>query len=67
MEKCKGTHRETSNFKKEIRNIKMKDSLTVKNHYSRLKEVINQMRAYGGNVTDKKFVEKILASLIKKI
>ena len=41
----------------------MKESETVKDHYSRIKEIVNQMKAYGKNNLRKKIVEKILISI----
>jgi len=44
----------------------MKESETIKGYYSRIKEIINQMRAYGETILDKKIVEKILISILQK-
>nr|KYP45272.1 hypothetical protein KK1_033146 [Cajanus cajan] len=44
----------------------MKESETVKDYYSKIKEIVNQMRAYGENILDKKIVEKILISVPRK-
>nr|KYP71345.1 Signal peptidase complex catalytic subunit SEC11C [Cajanus cajan] len=43
--------------------LNMEESETVKDYYSKIKEIINQMRAYGENILDKKIVEKILISV----
>nr|KYP34452.1 hypothetical protein KK1_044596 [Cajanus cajan] len=44
----------------------MKESETVEDYYSKIKEIVNQMRAYGKNILDKKIVEKILISVPHK-
>ena len=44
----------------------MKDNETAKYYYSRIKELVNQMRAYGEKNDEKKVVEKILISCIEK-
>ena len=44
----------------------MKESETVKDYYSKVKEIINQMRAFGKNILDKKIVEKILITMLQK-
>ena len=41
----------------------MKEFETVKDYYSRIKEIVNQMRVYRKNIVDKKIVEKILISI----
>nr|KYP68962.1 Retrovirus-related Pol polyprotein from transposon TNT 1-94 [Cajanus cajan] len=43
--------------------LNMKESKTVNDYYSKIKEIVNQMRAYGENILDKKIVEKILISV----
>ncbi|KAK2968736.1 hypothetical protein RJ640_014012 [Escallonia rubra] len=53
-------------LRRDIENIKMKDSETIQVYYARLKEIVNQMRAYGENISDKKVVEKIVISLTEK-
>ncbi|KAL5570519.1 hypothetical protein UlMin_027094 [Ulmus minor] len=53
-------------FRRDLENLKMKDNETAKDYYSRIKELVNQMRAYGENITDKKIVEKILISCTEK-
>ncbi|XP_043700170.1 uncharacterized protein LOC122650864 [Telopea speciosissima] len=53
-------------LRRDLKNIKMKDSETAKDYYSRVKEIVNQMRAYCEDITDKKVIEKILISLTDK-
>ncbi|KAJ0010335.1 hypothetical protein Pint_33497 [Pistacia integerrima] len=44
----------------------MEDSETTKDYYSRIKELVNQMRTYGENIIDKKIVQKVLITCTKK-
>ena len=44
----------------------MKESETVKDYYSKVKEIVNQMRAFGEDILDKKIVEKILITMPQK-
>lgn len=53
-------------LRRDFENLKMKDFETVKDYYSRIKEIVNQMRAYGDYITDKRIVEKILISMTEK-
>ncbi|XP_020235396.1 uncharacterized protein LOC109815168 [Cajanus cajan] len=46
--------------------LNMKESRTVNDYYYRIKEIVNQMRAYGKNILDKKIMEKILISVPRK-
>ena len=41
----------------------MKDTETIDQFMSQAMDVVNQLRAYGEDVTDRKVVEKILRSL----
>ncbi|KAL5556508.1 hypothetical protein UlMin_038744 [Ulmus minor] len=54
------------NFRRDFENLKIKDNETAKDYYSRIKELVNQMRAYGENIIDKKIVKKILISCTEK-
>ncbi|XP_026420250.1 uncharacterized protein LOC113316247 [Papaver somniferum] len=53
-------------LRRDLENIKMKDSEVAKDYYSRIMEIANQMKSYGENIGDKKLVEKILISLTDK-
>lgn len=53
-------------LRRELENMKMKDSETIKEYYSRLRELVNQLRANGEDIVDKRVVEKILISLPEK-
>ncbi|KHN23990.1 hypothetical protein glysoja_047761, partial [Glycine soja] len=46
--------------------LKMKESETVKDYYSKVKGIVNQMRAFGEDILDKKIVEKILITMPQK-
>nr|KYP43166.1 Retrovirus-related Pol polyprotein from transposon TNT 1-94 [Cajanus cajan] len=46
--------------------LNMKEFETVKDYYSKIKEIVNQMGAYRENILDKKIVEKILISVPRK-
>ncbi|KAK2372699.1 ARM REPEAT PROTEIN INTERACTING WITH ABF2 [Trifolium repens] len=46
--------------------IKMKESQTRKDNYTKIKELVSQMRSYGDNILDKRIVEKILISIPRK-
>ena len=53
-------------LRREFELLNMKDSETIKDYYSKIKGIINQMRAYGENILDKRIVEKILISISRK-
>lgn len=44
----------------------MKDSEIAKDYCSRMMEIVNQMTAYGEDISDQRIVQKILISLTKK-
>ena len=50
-------------LRRDFENIKMKDSESMKDYYSRIKEIVNKLRSYGDDIADKKIVEKILISM----
>ena len=53
-------------LRREFENLKMKESETSKTYYSKIKELVNQMRAYGEEIPDKRIVEKILITVTDK-
>nr|UBX54620.1 transposon Pol polyprotein [Lupinus angustifolius] len=53
-------------LRREFELLKMKESETIKDYYSKIKEIVNQMKAYGENIIDKRIVEKILISIPQK-
>ena len=63
-EKVRAVKRQT--LRRDLENLKMKDSEIIKNYYSRLRELINQLRAYGEEISETRIVEKILISLTEK-
>ena len=40
--------------------LNIKDSETIGEYCARIKEIVNQMKLYGENVTNKKVVDKLL-------
>jgi len=53
-------------LRREFELIRSKEFEIIKDYYSRIKEIVSQMRAYGENILDKKIVEKILISFLQK-
>ncbi|XP_060974068.1 uncharacterized protein LOC133039239 [Cannabis sativa] len=53
-------------LRRDFENLKMKDNETAKDYYSRIKEIVNQMVAYGEIISDKNIVQKILISCTEK-
>jgi hypothetical protein len=51
---------------REFENIRMKENESVKNYSTRFLELVNQMKSYGEDMTDRRIVEKILISLPEK-
>ncbi|KAK0595122.1 hypothetical protein LWI29_003767 [Acer saccharum] len=54
------------NLRREFENLKMKDSESMKDYFSRVIDVVNHIKTYGENITDQRIVEKILISLPEK-
>ena len=46
-------------LRRKFENLKMKDSKTAKDYYSRVDEILNQLRAYRDNIPENKVVGKI--------
>ncbi|XP_062088349.1 uncharacterized protein LOC133794923 [Humulus lupulus] len=53
-------------LRRDFENLKMKDNETAKDYYSKIREIVNKMGAYGEIISDKKIVEKILISCTEK-
>jgi len=53
-------------LRRELENIKMKYSETVKDYHGRVEVVVNQTRSVGENVTDQRVVEKFPINLTRK-
>ncbi|GAV79344.1 DUF4219 domain-containing protein/UBN2 domain-containing protein, partial [Cephalotus follicularis] len=47
-------------------NLRMTEGETIKDFSSRAIEVVNQMKSYGGNITNQRVIEKFLISLTEK-
>lgn len=50
----------------EFENLKMKKGELMKDYFSRVIEIVNQMKSYGEVISDEKIVKKILLSLTEK-
>jgi hypothetical protein len=53
-------------LRRDFENMRMKENESVKDYSTRFLELVNQMKAYGENMTDRRIVEKILISLSEK-
>ena len=53
-------------LRRDFENLKMKDVELLKDYFSRVVELVNQMKIHGEEIEDKRIVEKILISLPKK-
>ncbi|KAL0295323.1 UNVERIFIED_CONTAM: hypothetical protein Sradi_6841500 [Sesamum radiatum] len=49
-----------------LRNMKMKDSETIDEYYTKVRELVNQLKAYGEDIPEKRVVEKLLISVTEK-
>ncbi|PKU73963.1 hypothetical protein MA16_Dca022706 [Dendrobium catenatum] len=50
-------------LRRELENLKMKETENTKEYCSRIITMVNQMRAYGEDISEEKVVQKILISL----
>ena len=50
-------------LRRDFDNIKMHDKESLSDYFSRVVELVNQMKTYGEAISDQKVVEKILISL----
>lgn len=57
---------QTTICKKIFENIKNEKNEIAKYYYSRIGEIVNQLRSYGENIFKKKVVENIFISYTKK-
>ncbi|XP_074322761.1 uncharacterized protein LOC141659731 [Apium graveolens] len=53
-------------LRRDFENLNMNEFESLKDYFSKINEIVNQMALYGEVVTDKKVVEKILISLTDK-
>ncbi|KAL0440851.1 UNVERIFIED_CONTAM: hypothetical protein Sradi_0024000 [Sesamum radiatum] len=47
-------------------NMKMKDSEMIDEYYTKVRELVNQLKAYGEDIPEKRVVEKLLISVTEK-
>ena len=55
------------NFRSVFENMKTKDNKSIKHYSSRFTELVNRMKIYGEDISDKKIVERILIRLPEKV
>ena len=53
-------------LKRDFQNLQMKEKDTLKEYFSKVIELVNQIKSLGENLTDKSVCEKILISLSPK-
>ncbi|GAV70935.1 DUF4219 domain-containing protein/UBN2 domain-containing protein, partial [Cephalotus follicularis] len=53
-------------LRRDFENLRMTEGETIKDFSSRAIEVVNQMKSYGGNITNQRIIEKFLISLTEK-
>ncbi|XP_038979882.1 uncharacterized protein LOC120109997 [Phoenix dactylifera] len=53
-------------LRRHFENMRMKENESVKDYSTRFLELVNQMKVYGEEMSDRKLVEKILISLLEK-
>ncbi|KAL0397757.1 UNVERIFIED_CONTAM: hypothetical protein Scaly_0224100 [Sesamum calycinum] len=53
-------------LRRDFENMKMKDSETIDEYYTKVRELVNQLKAYGRNIPEKRVVEKLLISVTEK-
>ncbi|GAV82800.1 DUF4219 domain-containing protein/UBN2 domain-containing protein [Cephalotus follicularis] len=52
--------------RRDFENLRMTERETIKDFSSREIEIVNQMKSYGGNITNQRVIEKFLISLTEK-
>ncbi|KAL0318554.1 UNVERIFIED_CONTAM: Retrovirus-related Pol polyprotein from transposon TNT 1-94 [Sesamum angustifolium] len=53
-------------LRRDFENMKMKDSETIDEYYTKVRELVNQLKAYGEDIPEKRVVEKLLISVTEK-
>ncbi|KAL0301998.1 UNVERIFIED_CONTAM: hypothetical protein Sradi_6476600 [Sesamum radiatum] len=53
-------------LRRDFENMKMKDSETIDEYYTKLRELVNQLKSYGEDIPEKRVVEKLLISVTEK-
>ncbi|KAK4395143.1 hypothetical protein Sango_1668600 [Sesamum angolense] len=51
---------------RDFENMKMKDYETIDEYYTKVRELVNQLKAYGEDIPEKRVVEKLLISVTEK-
>ncbi|KAL0336076.1 UNVERIFIED_CONTAM: hypothetical protein Sradi_4819500 [Sesamum radiatum] len=63
---CKVRITKLQTLKRDFENMKMKDSETIDEYYTKVRELVNQLKAYGEDIPEKRVVEKLLISVTEK-
>ncbi|KAK4404462.1 hypothetical protein Sango_0814800 [Sesamum angolense] len=53
-------------IRRDFENMKMKDSETIDEYYTKVRELVNQLKSYGEDIPEKRVVEKLLISVTDK-
>ncbi|KAL0349435.1 UNVERIFIED_CONTAM: hypothetical protein Sangu_1171300 [Sesamum angustifolium] len=53
-------------LRRDFENMKMNDAETIDEYYTKVRELVNQLKAYGEDIPEKRVVEKLLISVIEK-
>src|SRR5438270_11874195 len=53
-------------FRRDFENLKMRDGELLNDYFTRIMDIVNQMKIHGEDVIDKRIVEKILMTLPAK-
>ncbi|KAK4386674.1 Retrovirus-related Pol polyprotein from transposon TNT 1-94 [Sesamum angolense] len=53
-------------LRRDFENMKMKDSERIDEYYTKVHELVNQLKAYGEDIPEKRVVEKLLISVTEK-
>ncbi|KAL0283628.1 UNVERIFIED_CONTAM: hypothetical protein Sangu_2877900 [Sesamum angustifolium] len=53
-------------LRRDFENKKMKDSETIDEYYTKVRELVNQLKPYGEDIPEKRVVEKLLISVTEK-
>ncbi|KAL3534239.1 hypothetical protein ACH5RR_002700 [Cinchona calisaya] len=53
-------------LRRELENLKMSDSETVQDYYTKITKIVNEMKIFGEQISDSGIVEKVLVSLPPK-
>ena len=53
-------------LRRELENLKMSDSESVQDYYTKITKIVNEMKTFGEQISDSRIVEKVLVSLPQK-